>query len=85
MQVVKRDGSIEKYDEQKIARVVSAAGLAADESQALARGITAWLEERDQETIPSLEIRDRVLIELTKANERVADFFAWYQHTKDKA
>ncbi len=40
-QVIKRDGSLEPFDKQKVARVVNAAGLGKDQAQALADTVEA--------------------------------------------
>ena len=41
--VKKRDGSTEAYEEDKIARVVTTAGLAPDKAHGLAAAVSAWV------------------------------------------
>lgn len=82
-QVVKRDLSIEDYNQNKIAKVGVAAGLNESQAQALAVSISKWLNERNVNKITSLDIRDQVVNELKKLNTYAANLFMWYEKTKD--
>lgn len=82
--VIKRDGSIEPYQEEKIARVVSAAGAEDHVSNEVAKRITAWLESNTSPEVPSLAIRDQVIVELLKVDTDAASMFSWYQKTKEQ-
>lgn len=79
--VIKRDGSKEAYDETKVARVVGAAGAKGEDGKQVAKSITTWLVSSKQTEVTSLSIRDRVIMELKKVNEEAANFFIWYQKT----
>jgi transcriptional regulator NrdR family protein len=83
--VIKRDGSIEDFLPEKIARVVKAAGLEPKKARALVNTLNDWAVASPKEEISSLEIRDKVLTELKKTDTSVANLFAWYQKTKDKS
>lgn len=82
-QVTKRDGSIEPYEEGKIVRVVVAAGLSPDQARTLSVKVTDWMDSLPEENISSLQIRDQVLELLAQTNENVANFYRWYQKTKE--
>lgn len=81
--VVKRDGSLEDYDEAKIARVAEAAGLESGQAQVVAVNITKWLKENSILKVTSLQIRDQLLEDLKKFDGKAADLFVWYEQTKD--
>jgi len=80
--VLKRDGSIEEFQPEKIARVVKAAGLSEEQAKTLAQNVTDWANSQEQEKITILQIRDRVLEELKKVNAYAAGLFKWYEKTK---
>ncbi len=82
--VIKRDGSIEPYQEEKIVRVVQAAGADEQVSKEVAQRITAWLTLNTSPEVPSLAIRDQVIVELLKLDTDAASMFSWYQKTKDR-
>jgi len=84
MQVVKRDGSLQEFDQEKIARVVAAAGLSPDQSQTLAGMVARRVNESGKSQISTLEIRDNVVEELHKVNPSTANLFVWYEGTKDR-
>jgi transcriptional regulator NrdR family protein len=81
--VIKRDGSKEPFDPEKISRVVQAAGLEVDLAQKLTRDISIWINALGQSEVSSLKIRDEVITELESLDEYVAGLFRWYQKTKD--
>lgn len=84
MQVIKRDGSYEEFDQGKIARVTQAAGLSSDQAQALADKLAQWANQSGKSQIPALEIRNQVVAELQKVNPNAANLFVWYEGTKNK-
>ncbi len=84
MQVVKRDGSLQEYNPEKIARVVEAAGLSPDQAKTLADTVTRWVNQSGNPQIPTREIRDKVVEQLQNVNSNAANLFAWYESTKDR-
>jgi len=83
LQVIKKDGSREDFNPDKIARVVAAAGLATDQSRELAERITQWFQSQRKTQITTLEIRNKVIEELSKVDRFAANAFTWYEKTKD--
>ena len=84
IKVLKRDSSIEDFMPEKIARVVKAAGIEADEARLLAGRVAARVDKSGQKSISSRQIRDKVLEELRKVNKYAANLFEWYEKTKKK-
>ncbi|MCL4354193.1 ATP cone domain-containing protein [Patescibacteria group bacterium] len=84
IKVKKRDGSLEDFNQMKIAIVVTAAGLTHEEGQQLAVKITDWARIYSNPAITSLQIRDKVIEELQKLNPNAADLYTWYEKTKDE-
>jgi len=84
IKVLKRDGSTEEFDPQKIARVVQAAGLEAKQAKDLADRVADWLKNSKQKSISSLKIRYRVLKELKRVNKYAAGLFEWYEKSKTR-
>lgn len=82
-QVKKRNGELEPFDQQKIARVVAAAGLTPDESRQLAASIASWVKASGKNPISSLAIRDKVIEEMKKINNYAAGLYQWYEKTKE--
>jgi len=80
--VVKRDGSKQHYDPDKIAQVAIAAGLETSKTAKLTQAVNDWIESLNRLEVTSLEIRDKVLSVLVKLNPQVADLYRWYQKTK---
>jgi transcriptional regulator NrdR family protein len=85
IQVIKRNGSKELFDPEKIDRVVVAAGLSPDKATTLVKNISDWVTNQKSGEISSLLLRDKVIEELEKSDEYAANMFAWYQKTKEKA
>ena len=81
--VVKRDGSLEDYDEAKVARVAQATGLESGKAQIVAVDITKWLKENSLLKVTSLQIRNQLLEDLKKLDGKAADLYVWYEQTKD--
>ena len=84
VKIVKRDKSLDDYKPEKIIRVVKAAGLTQKESMKLASSITKWLKKQPLPEVTSLQIRDRVIIEIQKRNVDAAKKFIWFEKYKDK-
>lgn len=84
IQVVKRDGTLENFDQDKIVRVVMAAGLTDAQAQELAAKVSEWVTKLEQEKITSLKLKDKVGEELKKLDEHAHDLYRWYQETKAK-
>ncbi len=82
-QVIKRDGSIEKFSVINISRVVQAAGLTPDQAKEFAEKMAKWAKEQNVSSLTSLQIRDKVLEELRIVNQHAADLYEWYQQTKE--
>lgn len=82
--VLKRDESIEKFDIEKIRRVVMAAGLNKDQAEQLKKNIDTWLISQKKDIIPSKKIRDEVYKELKKIKSYSANLFLWYEKSKEK-
>ncbi|RJR28913.1 hypothetical protein C4564_03740 [Candidatus Microgenomates bacterium] len=83
--IIKRDDTTEPYEEEKIVRVVQAAGLRPIDAEELAKKITSWIETENKASVSSIDIRDRVFLELEKVDKYASGLFAWYQTTKDKS
>lgn len=84
IQVVKKDGSYQPYDQDKIEKVTVAAGLKPQEGQALALKVTQWIKTQGEEKIETEKIRNFVLEELQKINKFAARAYDWYEKKKDK-
>jgi len=83
IQVIKRDGSREKFSIINIAKVVTTAGLTPEQAKTLAQHIESWALATGKDEVTSLEIRDQVLMELKKVNANAADLYTWYQQSKE--
>ena len=81
--VIKRDGSIEKFSVINIAKVVTASGVDPEQAKKLSDTIATWAKEKNVETLTSLEIRDKVLEELQKINTNAAELYKWYEQSKE--
>lgn len=84
IKVVKRDGSTEDFDLEKIARVTQAAGLRPVEASEVAEILADWVESLGKSQVTAIEIRDKVFQELESRDKYASGLFAWYQSTKDK-
>ena len=83
LQIIKRDGSLENYSEEKIRKVVVAAGLKLDQAKLLTHNITYWLKTKTFTKLSSLKLRDQVNEELKKINKEAHDLYTWYQKTRE--
>lgn len=84
IQVIKRDGRVEAFQPEKIARVVKAAGLTDHQAQDLAKKVATWVKSLKKEKVTTLRIRDKVIEELEKVDEHAYNLYVWYQETKEK-
>lgn len=66
IQVIKRDKTVEEYQENKIEKVVLAAGLNLKQAKLLTANINGWIKKNSFLKVSSLEIRDKVIEELKK-------------------
>jgi transcriptional regulator NrdR family protein len=82
--VRKRKGNLEPFDAEKIVRVMIAAGLRPIDATELSEKVAKWAEKRGGQ-ITSIEIRDRVFMELEKVDRYASGLYAWYQNLKDRA
>jgi transcriptional regulator NrdR family protein len=79
---MKRNGSIEDYQEEKIIKVLIAAGLSDDDAKTVSAKITKWLASLKEFQVNSLQIRTKIIEELEKINKNVANLFQWYEKSK---
>jgi len=82
--VVKRDGSLEQFNKNKIVKVVKTAGLTEEKAEALATKVETEIKLRELTRITSKQIRDMVAAELKLADEYVYGLYSWYEKVKDK-
>ena len=83
IQVVKKDGSHQPYNQNKIERVTLAAGLKPEEGKILAQKVTAQIKMLQSDKIESATIRNLVSQELSKINQFAAQAYEWYEKGKD--
>jgi transcriptional regulator NrdR family protein len=79
IKVIKKNGSIEDFETEKIARVTEAAGLSFIEAEKITQKITNWAKNQKRKKIRSTEIRGKVVEEMVKVNEYAAKLFVWYK------
>jgi len=84
IKVTKRNNTTIDYSPEKITKVVEAAGLSKEEAIDLTEAINKWLNERNDEKVASIQIRDRVIVEIQKRNESAAKKYIWFEKYKDK-
>lgn len=82
--ITKRDGRTEKFDPDKIKRVVMAAGLNEADAASLSQDVATWLKQNTDGMISTLRIRDQVLSRLRGLDSYAAGLYEWYEKTKDK-
>ena len=81
--VIKKDATEEPFDQDKIARVVTAAGINPSDGLELASRIAAWVQSLGKPKITTFQLREKVIEEMEKINKITADLFAQYEKTKD--
>jgi transcriptional regulator NrdR family protein len=82
--VIKRDGSVEQFENEKIAKVALAAGLLETQAARLCEEVQNYFLKNSQEKVTSLQIRDKVLDCMKEVNMYAANMFEWYEKTKEK-
>jgi transcriptional regulator NrdR family protein len=85
IQVVKRDGSREDFDREKIRRGIMRAAERANVSEGrameLADRIASMIERDARDSLTTIEIRDRLLAELDREERAIADAFRAFRET----
>ena len=84
IKVIKRNKKTEYFDENKIKLVALASGLNNKDASKLTSIIANWVSERNKDTVTSLQIRDKMLIEMPKLDKPASLKFIWYEKYKDK-
>lgn len=85
IKIIKRDGTTEDYSEEKVKRVVKAAGLTEEEVTQFSQDISAWITTLTDTSLTSLQIRDMILEKLPLINPTAANLYKWYESTKEEA
>lgn len=85
IQVIKRDGSKEDFNSDKISKVCIAAGLEEDQAKILSESVSDWAISTGSEEITSKQIRDQVVSRLAKLDQYAHGLYVWYESTKDQA
>lgn len=80
--VVKRDGTKEVFQPEKIAKVVKAAGLTEAQAKLLSELVDTHIKAQKLAGVTSLIIRDIVSSEIKKIDQNAANLFDWYQKVK---
>ncbi len=83
--IIKRDGSKESFDSQKISQVLIAAGLEQDKADVVTTKVTQKMTEQNKPEFTSLEVRDLIIKELDQIDSYIAGLYRWYQKTKDSS
>lgn len=81
--VIKKDGSKEPFNTNKIYQVVLAAGLNPDQAKTVSDNVTNWVNSNKTAEINSSTIRTKVIEQLQKVDRYVAGLFTWYEKTKE--
>jgi len=81
--VIKRDGTYEAFDPEKIKRVAKASGLEENEAQKVAENVSSWIKLKGK-PVNTVDIRNEVVRELQNVNEYAANLYLWYETTKYK-
>ena len=81
--VIKRNGDKQAFDPDKILNACIASGVSPIDADELAEAINLWVESLRRDTVSSLEIRDRLFIELEKRDKNASGIFAWHQNRKN--
>ena len=80
VKVIKRDGSIEAFDEAKLRRVAIATGISHDNAQEIIQEIVDWAKKEGK--VKSTDIRERFSTKLREIRPYSADLYDWYQKIK---
>ncbi|OGD86846.1 hypothetical protein A2164_01420 [Candidatus Curtissbacteria bacterium RBG_13_35_7] len=84
IRVIKKGGTSEEFDPDKIARVVTAAGLAPKDGFMIAIEVANWVKKQNKKSIGSYEVRKKIVEEVGKINKDVAKVYNWYEETKER-
>ncbi len=84
LKVIKRDGSEERFDPDKIARVVTSAGLKPQDGFMLALEVEKWINALGKDKINSYEIRQKVVELMRKIDVNATSVYTWYEGQKDE-
>jgi len=84
IKVLKRDGSLEDFDPEKIYRVTKSAGLTEEQARSLTDKLNAWVASAGKSTISSLDIRLQVVTLLKGISEYSAGLYEWYEKGKER-
>lgn len=82
--VKKRDGGLEKYNINKIKKVVIAAGLPLGKTKKLLKAVDSWAKKYPEDLVTSRQIRERILIEIQKLDDYAAKQYDWYEKYRDR-
>lgn len=85
IEITKKDGSKEKFDPQKIERVLKAAGLNNEQTKIVTEKIIEWVKNNAEYEVSSQDIRKRVYKELQEVDKYTANFYKWYKNTEGKS
>jgi len=85
IQIIKRDGVKEEFNEAKVVKVVIAAGLKTEQAIELAKKITQWAIEQNNPNLTTLDIKNQVSKELHMIDDSAAELYDWYESTKEDA
>lgn len=83
--VVKRDRQHEEFNAGKLMKVVEAAGLTNEEAKKVCVNVTRWIEESGKPLVTSIQIRDRVIIEMQRINHEASKKFVEYEKSRDRS
>ncbi|MFH2021965.1 MAG: ATP cone domain-containing protein [Patescibacteria group bacterium] len=84
IKVLKRDGSLENFNQEKIHLVTKAAGLTEEQAKNLTKKAVDWVFSTGKSTVSSLDIRLKVAAMLKEISEYSAGLYEWYEKTKKK-
>lgn len=82
--IIKKDGAKQPFDQEKIKRIAVAAGLSDEEGKTVSENVANFVLSQNQPEINSSQIREKVLEELKKVNQFAANLYLWYEKTKDQ-
>lgn len=82
VKIIKRDGTKQDFEKEKIKRISVAAGLSQEQGNTVAQNVANFVTGLNQPEINSSQIREKVLDELKKVNQFSANLYLWYEKTK---
>lgn len=82
--IIKKDGTKQPFDQEKIKRIAVAAGLSEEQGKTVSENVDNFVLSQNQPEINSSQIREKVLEELKKVNQFAANLYLWYEKTKDQ-